>query len=204
MKQMNKKGAIEITATAIVVFIIAIVILGAVIYFVQSFFPDVFSTVTTQLEQIKQTLRTQLKSGEKVAFDFGSELKIKSGDKKDVYIGIKNDFAGSAGSICFRVALKCIKPFNTASSECADNLVGGSDGVGQSSNWFGAENLLSAWDIKNNEFDAQGPISIQTNVPSDTYLMKLDVYKETSKANCASPTFGTNPDYSKQFRLIVQ
>ena len=54
MKNMNKKGAIEITATAIVVFIIAIVVLGAVIYFIQSFFPDVFSIVTTQFEQIKQ------------------------------------------------------------------------------------------------------------------------------------------------------
>lgn len=205
MKQMNKKGAIEITATAIVVFIIAIVVLGAVIYFVQSFFPDVFSTVTAQLEQIKQTLRTQLKSGEKVAFDFGDELKIKSGDKKDIYMGIKNDYANTAGSICFRVALKCVKPFNTASADCQDALVGGSDGTSVSKKWFGAENLLSSWDIKNNEFDAQGPISLQTNVPSDTYLMRAEVYKDAANANCgSSSSFPTKPDYSKQFRLIVQ
>jgi hypothetical protein len=206
MKQMNKKGAIEITATAIVVFIIAIVVLGAVIYFVQSFFPDVFSTVTTQLEQIKQTLRTQLKSGEKVAFDFGNELKIKSGDKKDIYFGIQNDLSNRNGdSICFKVALKCVKPFNVASQDCNGNLVGGeSEPNGEDSKeWFKAKNLLSAWDIRNNDFDVQGPIPLQPRVTSDTYLMKAEVYKAEGDVNCAGAS-SFKPYYSKQFRLIVQ
>ena len=207
MKQMNKKGAIEITATAIVVFIIAIVVLGAVIYFVQSFFPDVFSTVTAQLEQIKQTLRTSLKPGEKIAFDFGDELKIKSGDKKDIYMGLKNDHANSQDdSICFKVALKCVQAFNQARDNCKDSLVGGlGDSSETSLNWFGSANLLGNWRIKNNEFDVQGPISLQTNVPSDVYLIKAEVYKDTANANCGtSNLFAQKPDYSKQFRLIVQ
>ena len=204
---MNKKGAIEITATAIVVFIIAIVVLGAVIYFIQSFFPNVFNIVETQLETIKQTLRTQLKSGEKVAFDFGSELKIKSGDKKDIYMGVKNDYPNPSGdSVCFRVALTCVKAFNTDRPECKNTLVGGVDLTGNkaTTKWFGAENLLESWSIKNNEFDAQGPLSLQPTVPSDIYSIRADVYKDQANADCTSPSFASIPYYSKQFRLIVQ
>lgn len=211
MRRINKKGAIEITATAIVVFIIAIVVLGAVIYFVQSFFPDVFSLVGTQLEQTKQKLRAQVVPGEKIAFDFGSELKLKSGEKKEVYLGLQNDYTNPSpdkDSICYRVGIKCIKPFNKESCTEGENdiYVGGADSQGTTyKTWFGSANLLKGWDIRNNDFDVQGPISVQARVASDTYLMKVEVYKAQDDASCSgNPSFEAKPYATKQFRLIVQ
>ena len=210
MKQMNKKGAIEITATAIVVFIIAIVVLGAMILLIKSFFEDITPILQKQTDQLKQTLKPQLTAGQKIVFDFGDELKMKSGAKSEVYIGIQNDYANkdsTKDSICFRVALRCIRAFTGANdNKCQGLLVGGVESSGdfsQSKKWFSDENILKFWDIKNNDFDLQ-PIPLQPRVPSDTYLLKTEVYKEKDDANCENPSFEDKPYYSKQFRLIVQ
>lgn len=88
---MDKKGALELSITAIVVLIIAITLLGLAIFFIKNLFKGGTEIFTGELAKIKEQLRTNLEeSGELFVFSVGSELEIKKGEPQKFYMGVRN------------------------------------------------------------------------------------------------------------------
>jgi|GEM_PF-1162320 len=116
----SRRGALELSVTGVVVLIIAIVVLGSVIYFIRTFFGSTGDIIGSQLQQVKDKLREDLQSGsEAIVFDFGRELKIKKGSPMTIYLGLRNDYtaAGVDGSdpdtsVCYVVQWVCLRSFS--------------------------------------------------------------------------------------------
>ncbi len=219
MNALNKKGAIEITATAIVVLIIAIVVLGSMIYFIKQFFGETTGLIQEQLESVKQNLRKTITDARvSVAFDFGEELKLERGKEKTVFLAMKNNYGGKKGKVCYRVGVKCERAFSPdnkcpSSPSQNDVYVGGynfNSGtktfVTPANRWF--TSILPDWNVKNNEIDIE-PARIQmTRGTPDTYLMELvvKVAPESSgdRMNCEDAKNSEFEEYdSKSFRILL-
>jgi len=176
----NKKGALELSITAIVVLIIAITVLGLAIFFIKNLFGESTELLTGQLAQIKDQLRANMEeSGELVVFSKGTEFKLKRGERFGFHIGVRNT---ESNDLCFRIAVECSKPFSTDET-CADGvqdplLVGGIDDAGETpttANWF--PQLLSEFTVEGGDI-AVSPATLQIAAARpDTYLMQLKVFK---------------------------
>ena len=201
----NKKGALELSITAIVVLIIAITVLGLAIFFIKNLFGESTELLTGQLAKIKEQLRKNLEeTGELVVMSKGTELEVKRGEKLKFHIGVRN--SGGADQ-CYRVAMVCKRPFTPTDlgGECTmdyetDVIVGGIDGTGQRSpgeNWF--PSMLEEIPIGKNAVEiSPAELQIATASP-DTYLMEMQVYQGTEDCDFEA----IDPWQSKRFHIKI-
>lgn len=204
---MNKKGALELSITAIVVLIIAITVLGLAIFFIKNLFGGATEIFTGEFSKIKETLKTNLEeSGEALAFSIGSELELRKGERKDFYIAVLNSASDHA---CYQVAVFCLRPFSSTNEVCNadEGLVGGKfEGQEATTNkWF--PKLLDTFDIPGGE-TAVNPITLQiANAPADTYLMEIKVFRAASEQSegdpCDSPGEFREAT-SKRFHIVLR
>ncbi len=197
----NKKGALELSITAIVVLIIAITVLGLAIFFIKNLFKGGTEIFTGELAKIKEQLRKNLEeSGELVVLSKGTELEVKRGERFEFHIGARNT---ASEPRCFRIAIECEKPFTTGEF-CTDSnnvVVGGmndrSELPAAGANWF--PRLLSEFEVAGNEI-AVSPATLQVaTARPDTYLMGLKVYQ--GDADCTSVQSWT--EQTKRFHVIL-
>jgi len=190
---MNKKGALELSITAIVVLIIAITLLGLAIFFIRNLFSEGTELFTGELAKIKDQLRKTLEeSGETVVISKGTELKVKRGEPLEFHIGVRN----TEDERCYRLAFRCISPFTTGNT-CVEGqadplLVGGmdQDGSAPTVRWF--PRVLSQFVVPGNDISV-APATMQiANARPDTYSMELNVFKGDS-SDC-----GTVQAWSKE------
>lgn len=213
--KFNKKAALELSITAIVVLIIAITVLGLGIGFIKKLFGAGTEQISGELAKIKQTIKEQVRTGgELLVFSVPEEVQI--GKPKGTFVGVRNTADNPAGDrVCFRVEVRCIKPF-TPNSYCdpragRNNIaVGGYDMenneyVSGNTNWF--KSILGEFDLRDFEGDVYDAEMLVRGVKPDSYAMEINVYKELDNKNCeAGPDFGTGSDglyASKTFVLNV-
>jgi len=211
---MNKKAALELSITAIVVLIIAITILGLGIGFIKKQFGAGTELVGKELsgikEQIKESVRT---GGELLVFSVPEQVSI--GKPKGTFIGVRNTASNPDGDrVCFRVEIRCIQPF-TPRQQCSSDIdgpvaVGGLDTenawepVSSRQNWF--KSILSQFDLKNFEGDVFDTVLLVRGVRPDSYQMEVNVYKDPEDRSCPDADFGDKSEAlyaSKTFILNV-
>jgi len=216
---MNRRGALELSITAIVVLIIAITVLGLGIGFIKKQFGAGTELVDISFSKIKQDLKEQMKeSGELLTFSFPE--KVTKGTPQNIQVGVlntlrnKDDQDPKKDSVCFRVEVKCIKPF-TPNADCIDGIsgpvvVGGWDSFSPEisnlppeQNWF--KRLNGEFDIRNYEGDVYEGVLLVKGIKSDSYSMEINVYNSPGPSKCEEKDFTTEqvPYASKSFVLNV-
>ncbi|MBW2970271.1 hypothetical protein KY319_04065 [Candidatus Woesearchaeota archaeon] len=198
--RFNKKAALELSITAIVVLIIAITVLGLGIGFIKKQFGAGAEMVTQELVKIKDQLKEQVRTGGELLV-FSIPDQIKSGTPQAVLIGIRNTAANFEGKdrVCFRVEVKCIKPF-TPDAQCVPDVMGpvavggyapdeGWAPVKGNHNWF--RSILGEFDLKNYEGDVFDAIMQVRGIKPDSYQMEINVYKAIDDKACVD-----GPDFS--------
>lgn len=213
----NKKAALELSITAIVVLIIAITVLGLGIGFIKKQFGAGTELVSKELSNIKEQIREQVRTGGDLLV-FPPPEQVSIGRPEGTFIGVRNTAANPDGDrVCFRVEVRCLQPF-TPGGECVRGqpfpvTVGGysmSEGdpaqgnyVSQGNpeaNWF--TSLLAQFDLKNYEGDVYDAVMQVRNVRPDTYSMEINIYKAKGDQACsAAPEFESYA--SKTFVLKV-
>ncbi len=211
---MNRKAALELSITAIVVLIIAITVLGLGIGFIKKQFGESGKIIEEQLTGIKQQLRDQIRTGgELLVVSVPDQVSI--GKQSSIVIGVRNTAANLEGDkVCFRLEVKCIQPYKPE-SQCFSDVqgpaaVGGYDSdagwqpVTSNHNWF--RSLLSQFDLKNYEGDVFDGIILVRGVAPDSYQMEINVYREPEYRDCSAKSFGDKKESlyaSKSFTLNV-
>lgn len=218
----NKKGALELSITAIVVLIIAVTLLGLGIGFIKKQFGAGTELFTREYANIKEQMKEQIRTGGELLV-FGAPEEVNIGQPKNVVIGVRNTAANEKNpqrGVCFRVEFRCIKPF-TPNAECIpgvgnDVAVGGYDmdlnsptyGQPTENSWF--RSLLGEFDLKNYEGDVYDATMLVRGIRPDTYAMELNVYKSPYNNDCSNtmdwmdPATQTPELYaSKTFQLKV-
>ncbi|PIN76243.1 hypothetical protein COV18_00390 [Candidatus Woesearchaeota archaeon CG10_big_fil_rev_8_21_14_0_10_37_12] len=202
--EWNKRGALELSITAIVVLIIAITVLGLGISFIKKQFGAGTSLVEQQLTGIREQLREQVRSGGELLV-FSIPDKVNVGKPSGVVIGVRNTAANreeGRDRVCFRVEVKCIQPF-TPDAYCdpRDTLnniaVGGYDfdndgfvsNLAPERNWF--RTILGQFDLKDYDGDVYDAVLLVRGLKSDSYEMEVNVYKAIDDRACAD-----DPDFS--------
>ncbi len=204
--KFNKKAALELSITAIVVLIIAITMLGLGIGFIKKQFGAGTELVGKELSNIKEQLKEQVRTGgELLVFPPPEEVSI--GKPVNTFIGVRNTAANPDGEqVCFRVEVKCKKPF-TPETFCDpgtsqnDIAVGGydminGDYVKGSRNWF--KSILGEFDLKNYEGDVFDAVMLVRAIKPDSYRMEINVYKEKDDKDCSDQGFSTGTDGAKE------
>lgn len=199
---MNKKAALELSITAIVVLIIAITVLGLGIGFIKKQFGAGTELVQAQFAEIKQQLKEQMtKSGELLVFSFPEQATI--GKTHPVQIGVLNTAANPRfqddprkDSVCYRVEVVCITPF-APNAECIigegiNVAVGGYDSisldpVSSRNRWF--KRILGQFDLNNYDGDVFDAILLVKGIRPDSYRMEINVYKNPTNEDCSEPGF---------------
>ncbi len=208
--RFNKKAALELSITAIVVLIIAITVLSLAVVFIKNLFKGGTEIFSTELAKIKDQLRTNMEeSGELVVMSKGTELEVKRGERFEFHIGARNN---AARTKCFRIAIECEKPFKEDVHTCTPSgnnvVVGGKNDNGitpaSGENWF--PRLLAEFDVPGNEI-AVSPATLQIGAADpDTYLMRLNVYQGETECeegvNCCEVTTSWSMQ-SKRFHIIL-
>ena len=211
---MNKKAALELSITAIVVLIIAITVLGLGIGFIKKQFGAGTKLVEKELSNIKEQLKEQVRTGgELLVFSVPEQVSI--GKPESVIIGVRNTAANPEGDeVCFRVEVKCKKPF-TPGSQCVQDVtgqvaVGGYDSTNNwepvtgRNNWF--KSILGEFDLKNYEGDVYDAELLVKGLKPDSYQMEITIYKEPEDKACNMQNFGESAQAyytSKTFILKV-
>lgn len=171
----NKKGALELSITAIVVLIIAITVLGFAIFFIKQLFGGGTEIFTKQFEQVKQQLRDEFaERGSTLAFDIGSNLQAKRGKNLDFFVGIANT---ENEKTCYGLEVFCDSPFS--SDACDEKTppvkVAGKDPDLKWFPTFPKQVLINPNDVY------VAPVSLLlTTAAKDTYRMTLNMYKAKS------------------------
>ena len=211
---MNRKAALELSITAIVVLIIAITVLGLGIGFIKKQFGAGTELVTKELSGIKEQMKEQVRTGgELLVFSVPEQVSI--GKPQSVVIGVRNTAANPEGEqVCFRVEVKCRKPF-TPGAQCVQDVmgpvaVGGYDPdnawapVTGRNNWF--KSILGEFDLKNYEGDVYDAVMLVKGIKPDSYQMEITIYKEPGDRDCSMQQFGDKKEAvyaSKSFILNV-
>ena len=198
---MNKKAALELSITAIVVLIIAITVLGLGIGFIKKQFGAGTKLVESQLAEIKENLKQQVRTGGELLV-FNVPDQITPGKPEGMVIGIRNTAGAKEGKdrVCFRVEVRCIKPF-TPDSYCDSKnqknevAVGGYDAetgepVKGDRSWF--KSILGEFNLKSYEGDVFDSEMLVRGLAPDSYSMEINVYKEPDGNDCSEQNFGTN------------
>lgn len=198
--RFNKKAALELSITAIVVLIIAITVLGLGIGFIKKQFGAGTQLVEKELSNIKEQLKEQVRTGgELLIFSVPEQAAI--GKPQNVMVGVRNTAANAEGKdrICFRVEVKCIKPF-TPDAQCVSDMMGpvavggyapdeGWSPVKGNHNWF--KSILGEFDLKNYEGDVFDALLLVRGIKPDSYQMEINVYKAIDDKACVD-----GPDFS--------
>ncbi len=210
---MGKKGALELSITAIVVLIIAITVLGLAIGFIKKQFGAGAELVTNEFSRIKEQVREQVKTGGELLV-FSAPEQVSIGKPQNLLIGVRNTAANPDGDkVCFRIEVKCIQPF-TPNTNCVSDVsgsvaVGGYDAdswstVPSNHKWF--RSILGQFDLKNYDGDVFDAELLVRGIKPDAYQMEINVYKDPSDKDCSSQAFGDKADAlyaSKPFNLKV-
>jgi hypothetical protein len=212
--KFNKKAALELSITAIVVLIIAITVLGLGIGFIKKQFGTGTKLVEKELANIKDQLKEQVRTGgELLVFSVPEQVSI--GKPETLLVGVRNTAANTEGDeVCFRVEVKCKKPF-TPGATCMPDVqgtvsVGGYDSTNNwepvtgKNNWF--KSILGEFDLKNYEGDVFDAELLVKGIKPDTYRMEIVVYKEPGDRSCDLQQFGDAKESyyaSKGFELKV-
>ncbi len=211
---MNKKAALELSITAIVVLIIAITVLGLGIGFIKKQFGAGTELVTKELSGIKEQLKEQVRTGgDLLVFSVPEQVNI--GKPISTFIGVRNTAANPEGDkVCYRVEVRCIQPFAAgefcdAANQQNNIAVGGYDSefwepVTGARNWF--KSLLAQFDLKNYEGDVYDAVLLVRGLKPDYYSMEVSIYKEPGDRDCANQQFGDRTEAlyaSKTFVLKV-
>jgi hypothetical protein len=198
----NKKAALELSITAIVVLIIAITVLGLAIFFIKNLFKGGTEIFTGELAKIKEQLRKNIEeTGELIVMSKGTELEVKRGERLEFHIGIRNTVGQD---LCYRLAAVCKQPFTTG-KECTLNgnnrVVGGQNDQGEvpgdGEEWF--PRMLAQFEIPSNDIAVE-PVTLQVaNADPDTYQMELQVFQ--GDAPCGD--VGNWKKQSKRFHVVL-
>ena len=93
MKQ-SKKGSLNLSINAIVILILAITMLGLGLAFMR----NIFGSATKEFEEVGGTVKKQMidqmKQTTKIVDISSPKLKMKPGEKKQVFLGFKNEGTG--------------------------------------------------------------------------------------------------------------
>jgi len=215
--RFNKKAALELSITAIVVLIIAITVLGLGIGFIKKQFGAGAELVSRELTGIKEQLKDQVRTGGELLV-FSAPESVNIGKPQATFVGVRNTAANpDTGKVCFRVEVKCIQPF-TYGQTCdprndANNVaVGGYDTqdygfvqeIAPNRNWF--KSLLSQFELRNYEGDVFDAVMLVRGIPPDQYQMEINVFKDPEDRACDNADFSdaTASLYaSKTFTLTV-
>lgn len=192
---MKKKGALELSITAIVVLVIAIVVLGLAIGFIRKQFTKGTELVAGEMAGIKQQMKEQIRTGgELLVFTVPEEVSI--GKPAPMVVGVRNTAANpnrEKGRVCFRLEVKCLKPFTVGGSctrDVATNVVVGGYDIEANAparyNWF--KTLLSEFDLRSYEGDVWDAVMLVRGIAPDSYAMEFNVYKEVYDNACEDAT----------------
>jgi len=213
--KFNRKAALEISITAIVVMIIAIVVLTLVGGFIKSKFTQAQGIVGGQLTSIQNQLIDDMTKGGDLLTLYMQENKLAVGTPQDFVVGYHNTLKSVSDNdkICFILEVRCIKAFgenNHCTRQGGDDIaVGGKDSQNFNNplqtSWF--PRLNSKFDLKSYESKAD-PATIQIrDATPDTYSMEMNLYKDPGNADCNHAQWsGTPRDMlyaSKSFTLTV-
>jgi len=169
----NKKGALELSITAIVVLIIAITVLGLSIFFIKNLFGRSTELIGGQLSQVEEQLQDQFReSGSTIGFNTGTNIKAGRGKPQDFYLGIKNP---ESYGLCYATEVTCEKAFS--SDMCDTPVTVGGSTVTSSDNkkWF--TRMIDKTEVDGNDVYTS-PVTLHvTTAPKDTYKMRLHLYK---------------------------
>ncbi len=170
--RFNKKAALELSITAIVVLIIAITVLGLGIAFIKNFFVKGEVAIGDQFSMITERLKDEfLSQGVAAGFSTGADIEAKFGKAKEFYIGIRNT---ESIKRCFKAEVICEGPFTPGKTDCGKSAPGMSIITGDSK-WFS----LFPPDV---EIDGNSiyvaPVTLHiTDTPKDAYRIALKLYK---------------------------
>ncbi len=192
--RFNKKAALELSITAIVVLIIAITVLGLGIGFIKKQFGAGTQLVEKELSNIKEQLKEQVRTGgELLVFTVPEQVSV--GKPQAVVIGVRNTGANQEGKgrVCFLVEVKCIKPF-TPEAQCSKDIagpiaIGGYDSenswqpVTGNRNWF--KSILGQFDLQDYQGDVYDAAMLVRGIAPDSYQMEINVYKHPEDKACA-------------------
>lgn len=193
---LDKKGALELSITAIVVLIIAITVLGFAIFFIKSLFGGGQEIFTKQFAQVKQQLTEEFaERGITVGFDVGNNLEVKRGDKLEFILGVSNT---ENDPLCYATQIKCEQAF-AEGNDCEEK----GDGVivaGRNSelSWFPV--FPKPIMIQPNDIETIPVVMQLTKAKKDTYRMNLMLFKADNCDNidfAPEKTIETVPFYIK-------
>ncbi len=194
---MNKKAALELSVTGIVVLIIAITVLGLVIFFIKTYFGQTSELVGSNIQAIKRELTDKLGQSGKLLTMNVETVEATKGANQQFVVAVKNTGQNKQGNeVCFIMKFDCISSFSAGNSCKLDGTqpfdkewVGGKDPVHindvPQTNWFGKLPGGGIFNIKNLE-SAVYPIEllIKSQHRPDRYRVELSVYKAGDDKAC--------------------
>ncbi len=172
----NKKAALELSITAIVVLIIAITVLGLGIGFIKNLFQKGTVTIGEQYEAIRERLKEEfLQAGTVVGFSAGTDIEADFGKRKEFFIGIRNT---ESVTRCYQADVVCKRPFNPELTECGTSPTDESMIWGDYSRWFTV--FPPDVEVTGNDLYV-APVTLHiTDAPKGTYRLALNLYKSDS------------------------
>ncbi|MBI2565196.1 hypothetical protein HYV79_04395 [Candidatus Woesearchaeota archaeon] len=212
---MNKKAAIELSITGVVVLIIAITILGLILGFVYKYFTGI------QIPDIAQQQRERVldeieKSGELLNFrgQEGGEVRsikgISVGSPKWFALGIKNTATNEddpTAPVCYRLAIYCVRSYDP-NGRCTEDeetnaLVGGlsSEGDLPAENWY--SQLLPTQSIRKGQKKVSEATMSVEKAQTGLYEMELRVYKAENNADCDGASFTEDSWKTRSFTVEI-
>ncbi len=202
-----KKGALELSITAIVILIIAITILALGIGFIKKQFTTGTELVGGELTKIREQMKEDIRtSGELLVINM-AKTELSIGKPQDMLIGVKNTLKNPDGDkVCFWIEVKCLRAFNPqnmcpGAAAATDEIVVGGYNVGTDS-WFSS--LLSQFDVKNFDAEVYPATMLVRGAQPDRYAMEMNVYRASDQQNCASTTGAPELYASKSFTISVK
>jgi len=207
---MNRKAALQLSINAIVVLILAITILGLGLGFIKS----QFGALQKQFGEVSAEIRSELvekirESGELLVFN-RAEIQAKLGKKDSFFFGIKNTASPIEGSesVCFRIAIRCLRSLKPEIQGMCTPSIGNGELVGGMdwdettgpAEWF---TVFPEIDIGEGEVGVY-PISIQiARAKPDTYLMRLEIFRDLGATECPGSEWEATPAMKKQFFVTL-
>ncbi len=209
----NKKGAIELSITTIVVLIIAMAILGVAILLINMIREKAVTVLEDQFNQLEKDALSCIEGSRDVFCYKLMRDKLGIGDEIAMAVGVKNTAASqsSSGNVCFRMQLKCLRPFAAgeycdSTNQRNDITVGGMDynGDAPSTYWFVRGDTQGETDIKENEAKTlRAKLQINDAKPG-SYEMEINIFKASNDKSCSDAEFDSNSIYaSKGFNIEV-
>jgi len=189
--KLNKRAAIEISITTVVILIIAITVLGLAIPFIKNVFTKATDIFGGEFEKIQELLKQDLTDKGELLNYKSTSKQVSIGKELGLAIGVRNTATSESanGRICFRLEVKCLNPFKIGNSCDRKNqeneiTIGGVefDQTKPRLNWF--NKIKSEFNLKENEVDVIDAIMIVNDVRSDTYEFELNLYKATNNRAC--------------------